>query len=117
VNAGHPQPWLARGGRIAEVSLFPDFPLGLFEGIDYRAQTFNLQRGDRLLLVSDGVLEATDPDENEFGADRLGEVVASTLGEQSPEVVRRITGAVLEHRQIDLRDDATVVCLDWRGDG
>jgi serine phosphatase RsbU (regulator of sigma subunit) len=99
------------------VSLFADFPLGLFEGVDYRAQAFNLQPGDRLLLLSDGVLEATDPDENEFGADRLGEVVASTLDEKPPEVVRRITGAVLEHRQIELRDDATVVCVDWRGDG
>jgi serine phosphatase RsbU (regulator of sigma subunit) len=95
----------------------PDFPLGLFDSIDYRLQSFNLQRGDRLLLLSDGVLEATDPDENEFGTDRLGEIIAATLAEKPTEVVRRITGAVLEHRHIELRDDATVVCIDWRGEG
>jgi serine phosphatase RsbU (regulator of sigma subunit) len=114
VNAGHPQPWLVRAARIAELSLYPDFPLGLFNGVDYRQQTFSLEPGDRLLLVSDGVIEATDPQENQFGTERLVEVIRASLGDRPTEVVRRITGAVLEHRQVELRDDATVVCLDWR---
>jgi len=98
------------------VSLFHDYPLGLFNNVQYRTQTFALQPGDRLVLVSDGVLEATDPQDNPFGTERLADIVAATVGEQTTEVVRRITGAVLDHRQIELRDDATVVCVDWRGE-
>src|SRR5207302_1062039 len=53
VNAGHPKPWLMRGGHGAELSLFADFPLGLFPGVDFRMQTFGLEPGDRLVLMSD----------------------------------------------------------------
>ena len=114
VNAGHPQPWLARGDDVTELDLFADFPLGLFPGVDYREQVVALEPGDRVLLVSDGVVEATAPDGQEFGDRRLAQLIADTRGLMPTEVVRRITSAVLEYRQVPLRDDATVVCLDWR---
>src|SRR5207302_9462701 len=109
------KPWLMRGRHGAELSLFADFPLGLFPGVDFRMQTFGLEPGDRLVLMSDGVLEATDPSGEEFGQDRFAQLLAATRGFPPPEVVRQVTRAVLEHRQVELRDDATVVCLDWRG--
>jgi serine phosphatase RsbU (regulator of sigma subunit) len=115
VNAGHPQPWLARNGTVTELDLFADFPLGLFLGVDYRLQSVELDRGDRLILVSDGVLEATAGDKDEFGADRLVEIIQATRDQSATEVVRRVTRAVIDHHQEPLRDDATVVCLDWRG--
>jgi serine phosphatase RsbU (regulator of sigma subunit) len=117
VNAGHPQPWLARNGTVTELDLFADFPLGLFPGVDYRLQRAALEPGDRLILVSDGVLEATAGADDEFGTDRLREVIAGTRDHAPTEVVRHVTRAVIDHRQEPLRDDATVVCLDWRGRG
>jgi serine phosphatase RsbU (regulator of sigma subunit) len=117
VNAGHPQPWLARGDSVSELDLFADFPLGLFPGVDYRQQVVPLEPGDRVLLVSDGVVEATDPDGEEFGDRRLTQLIADTRQLKPTEVVRRITAAVLGYRQVPLRDDATVVCLDWRPRG
>lgn len=114
VNAGHPQPWMARGDSISELELFADFPLGLFPGVDYREQTVPLEPGDRVLLLSDGVIEAGAPDGDEFGGDRLAEMIAETRTQAPTEVVRRITRAVLDHMDAPLRDDATVVCLDWR---
>jgi serine phosphatase RsbU (regulator of sigma subunit) len=114
VNAGHPHPWLARGDSVRELELFADFPLGLFPGGDYREQMLTLEPGDRVLLVSDGVIEAASPDGEEFGDERLAELLAATRAQAPPEAVRRITRAVIDHRQVPLRDDATVVCLDWR---
>jgi serine phosphatase RsbU (regulator of sigma subunit) len=114
VNAGHPQPWLAHGHDVAALELYPDVPLGLFPGVEYREQTVSLEPGDRILFVSDGVIEATSPDGDEFGDERLKEVIADTRTQQPTEAVRRITRAVIDHRQVPLRDDATVVCLDWR---
>ena len=86
----------------------------MFPGVDYRQQVVPLEPGDRVLLVSDGVIEATAPDGEEFGDERLVELVGDTRNQLPVEVVRRITRAVLDHRQVPLRDDATVVCLDWR---
>src|SRR5437660_2905686 len=114
VNAGHPQPWLARGDSVHALDLYADFPLGLFPGVDYQEQVLRLEPGDRVLLVSDGVIEAASPDGEEFGDERLVELIAATRAEAPPEAVRRITRAVIDHRQVPLRDDATVVCLDWR---
>jgi len=117
VNAGHPRPWLLRDGKAAEVELFADYPLGLFPDAEYREQAFALSAGDRLVLVSDGVIEAADPGEQEFGTRRLRGKIVETHDLEPPEVVRQITRAVIEHRQQPLRDDATVVCVDWRGGG
>jgi serine phosphatase RsbU (regulator of sigma subunit) len=114
VNAGHPQPWLARGDSVRQLDLFADFPLGLFPGGDYQEQMLALEPCDRVLLVSDGVIEATAPDGEEFGDERLVELIAATRSLLPTEAVRRITTAVIDHRQVPLRDDATVVCLDWR---
>ncbi|MBV9413056.1 MAG: serine/threonine-protein phosphatase [Acidimicrobiia bacterium] len=114
VNAGHPRPWLLRGDRAAEVNLYADFPLGLFPDAPYREQPFVVQPGDRMLLISDGVVEATDPGSQEFGTQRLRNLLLETRDLQPPEVVRQITTAVIEHRQQALRDDATVVCVEWR---
>ena len=114
VNAGHPQPWLARRDSVSELDLFADYPLGLFLGVDYRQQGLHLEPGDRILLVSDGVIEASSPDGDEFGDERLRDLVAATRDVLPTEAVRRITRAVIDHRQAPLRDDATVVCLDWR---
>jgi serine phosphatase RsbU (regulator of sigma subunit) len=67
-----------------------------------------------VLLVSDGVTEATSPDGEQFGSGRLRALIADTRRDAPSESVRRITRAVLDHCQSPLRDDATVVCLDWR---
>ena len=114
VNAGHPQPWLVRGGAVEELQLYADFPLGLFPGGEYREQDIALEPGDRVLLVSDGVVEATAPDGADFGRQHLADLIDSTRSVMPTEVVRRIARAVLDHHQGPLRDDATVVCLDWR---
>ncbi|MBV8986816.1 MAG: serine/threonine-protein phosphatase [Acidimicrobiia bacterium] len=114
VNAGHPRPWLAHGDVVEEVELFADYPLGLFPGIDYREQEIALEPGDRVLFVSDGVMEATSPAGEEFGSERLRALIAETRDQLPTEVVRRIARAVVDHCQVPLRDDATVVSVDWR---
>lgn len=114
VNAGHPRPWLSRGDRVTALDLYADYPMGLFPGVEYREQTLPLEPGDRIVLVSDGVIEATTPTGAEFGAEHLARLLTETRTQAPVEVVRQITRAVLDHSQAPLRDDATVVCLDWR---
>jgi serine phosphatase RsbU (regulator of sigma subunit) len=115
VNAGHPLPRLVRGGRVESVGLDPDLPLGVDPETIYRVQPLQLEPGDRLVLLSDGVLEAAPEGGAAYGASRLDEVLRASREVAPYEVARLVVGEVIAHRAGDLADDLTVVCLDWRG--
>ena len=111
VNAGHPRPLLLRGGRVEGIGLVADPPFGIVPGIGYRVQPVTLLPGDRLVFVTDGVLER-----NAATADVIG-LVTATVDLHPREVVQEITRAVLRAVDGKLRDDATALCLDWYGGG
>jgi len=111
VNAGHPGPLRMRDGRVEDIGLAADPPFGIVAGIGYRVQPVVLLPGDRMLFVTDGVLER-----NAAMADLFGLVTAT--GDLHPrEVVQEITRAVVRAVDGKLRDDATAMCLDWYGGG
>ncbi len=109
VNAGHPVPYLVRDGRGGRLELEPDLPLGMLAGATYREQTVQLRPGDRLVLLTDGILERN--------ASTLDVVRAlhDTAELHPREVVHTFAQSVLEHTRGQLEDDATVLCLDWYG--
>jgi phosphoserine phosphatase RsbU/P len=69
-NAGHLSPY--RDGR--EVPLSPSLPLGVIADSEYDQTTFQLNRGDRLVFLSDGVVEAQNSDGELFGFERTQQV-------------------------------------------
>jgi serine phosphatase RsbU (regulator of sigma subunit) len=110
VNAGHIPPLLVRDGTVLEVTLPIDRPFGLIRGEVYRATEVPLQRGDRLVLVTDGMVERRAAALNLTA--RLAELAAL----HPREVVRSLADAVLEVAGPALSDDATLLVLDWYGD-
>ena len=118
LSAAHPAPLLVRDGRaVGELDTEPGLPLGLGgrEDVVVRA---SLQPGDRVVMFSDGVVEARGVDGAFFGADRLVEMLsrAESRRQAPPETLRRLVLAVLEHQQGTLQDDATLLMLEWAGD-
>ncbi|MFC3688748.1 PP2C family protein-serine/threonine phosphatase [Aquipuribacter hungaricus] len=113
VNAGHPAPWLIRDGRAAQVTLDPRLPAGMFEATDYVVEHLQLQAGDRLVVVTDGVLEAGAPGE-ELGEDRLAGLLLASADLTPHQCVAEVLHTVRAYAP-RLHDDATVVCLDWDG--
>lgn len=109
VNAGHPWPLRLRGDRVEEISLAVDLPFGTRPGTGYRAQPFPLAAGDRVLFVTDGMLER-----NAAHAD-IPAVLADTRDLHPREVIHALVRAVLRATGGGLRDDATALCLDWYG--
>jgi serine phosphatase RsbU (regulator of sigma subunit) len=61
-----------RDGR--ELQLVPNLPLGVIADSQYEETTFRLNRGDRLVFLSDGVVEATNPEGELFGFERTQQV-------------------------------------------
>jgi hypothetical protein len=119
VNRGHPRPLLIRGGRwLAELNCPPTPPMGFQLGIQPRGYRAQLQAGDRVLLYTDGVIEARDEDGHEFGPHRFADFVIrhEADGYSAPETLRRLMRAVLRHQRGRLQDDATALMLDWRSD-
>ncbi len=114
VDAGHPPGFCVRGTEISELVVEADHPLGMFEHSSYQLQHAQLISGDRLLLLSDGVLEARSSQGDEFGEGRILELIAATSALPPTEVVRLMIHAVLDHRAAPLQDDATIVCIDWK---
>jgi hypothetical protein len=109
VNAGHPVPLLLRDGVVEEVALEVDLLFGVSADRPYRVQQRWLRPGDRLVLFTDGMYER-----EAAGAD-LPAVIRETGDLHPREVVRAVTRAVKDACRGHLRDDATVVCLDWYG--
>ena len=75
----------------------------------------SLEPGDGVLFFTDGVVEARTPDGEEFGVDRLADLAGQYASEllEPEEIVRQILRSVLDHRRAELRDDATVLFVEW----
>ncbi|MFG3280450.1 PP2C family protein-serine/threonine phosphatase [Streptomyces sp. NPDC048111] len=111
VNAGHPWPLRLRAGatEAEEVALAVNLPFGVAAPTSYQLQKIQLHAGDRLVLLTDGMLERG------ASAVDLASLVRDTRPDHPREAVRILTAAVLEACRGNLRDDATVVILDWHG--
>ncbi len=116
VSAGHLPPLLVRHERSVRVpEARPATPLGLgFTPGPPPVHALQLEPGDRLVLYTDGVVEARRMGQF-FSDERLADFVvrASASGHAGPEVLRRLINAVLEHQDGTLQDDATVLLLEW----
>ena len=115
VNAGHPSPLLIRAGEVDEPFTEGGLPVGLIPDATYDAFSVALRPGDTLVLYSDGVTEARDPDDEMFGVSRLRELL---LGQHDTplEVLQRTILDSLRSfsRGANQADDITLVLARYR---
>ncbi|MFF1449691.1 PP2C family protein-serine/threonine phosphatase [Streptomyces sp. NPDC058274] len=109
VNAGHPRPLRLRDGIVEEVELAVNLPFGVAAPTSYRLQELQLRPDDRLILLTDGMQERG------AAAVDLASIIHETRALHPREAVRSLTAAVFDACRGDLRDDATVLILDWHG--
>lgn len=120
LNAGHPPPMVIRRGHRVDLPSDVFLPVGLAAaepGADHRVAEVFLEPGDLVLFFTDGVIEARSPDGEEFGRDRLGDLVerAVAAAQKPAETMRMLGHAVLNHQNGMLQDDATLLLLAWQG--
>lgn len=109
VNAGHPVPLLIRDAIAQPVTLPANRPFGVLRHRAYLESAIALRPGDRLVLVTDGMLERGAAEIN------LPERLQDLSGLHAREVVRVLSDLVLEAAGPALPDDACLLVLDWHG--
>ena len=114
VNAGHPPPlWLRGDGVVHVVDCPPTRPAGL--GVEPTPTVITLRRGEAILFLTDGIVDARSLSGEFFGDERLVLLVAELIDRGRPpaEVLRRALHGVLAHQAGRASDDATLLLLRW----
>jgi serine phosphatase RsbU (regulator of sigma subunit) len=113
-NAGHCLPILKRNGSAEFISTpQPKYPLGVRNSVEYQPMEVELHEGDFLLLYSDGLPEAANPEGDRFGFDNLITLVESldTDSRPSNEISVDIKRRIQKFSDYQLADDTTIICL------
>ncbi|MFB8005039.1 PP2C family protein-serine/threonine phosphatase [Nocardia sp. NPDC056000] len=114
VDAGSPRVLRLRAGTVEPIEFDAQLPLGMFDRTDYREQTFHVEPGDRLVIVSDGVHTAQSPSGIAYGTTNLDRSIHSSSNLPASQAACAIITELLDyHEGTDLVDDAVVVCIDW----
>lgn len=113
-NGGHDYPYLiSRDGKPRRLQS-GGLPLGMLNQQEYLEDTVNIKSGDCLFIYSDGITESMNSEEEEFGEQRLQELLLKGrhLSDDPDSLIDRIFAAIMEHRgNRQLSDDITAVAI------
>ena len=116
-NAGHEYPAIKKPGGKYE--LFRDehgFVVAAMEGLEYKEYELQLEPGTALFLYTDGVPEATNPEKELFGTDRMIEALNTEPDADAEQVLRNVRVHVDRFvRDAEQFDDLTMMSLIYRG--
>lgn len=112
LNAGHNPPLIVHAAGTVEQLASGGIPLGIASDADFREGRTQLAPGDVLVIYSDGVSEAQNPQGEEFGTVRLNEVVARNVDSSASGIRDRIEAALSKFAQgMPAADDITLVIV------
>lgn len=112
-NAGHNPPHLLRAnGTIEELPMARNMIVGAFDDIEYKEDTLQLEHGDTLVMFTDGVTEAMNGAEQEFGVERLDNILSGMAGKGSQQIVEAVKAGVSDFvGDAEQSDDITMLVL------
>ena len=112
-NAGHNPPYLMKAdGSVKVLPLSHDFVAGVIDDFQYTEETTLLERGDTLLLFTDGVTEATSPTYEEYGEQRLEQRLSQLTQVGCQQIIDAIKADVKAFAgEAEQSDDITLLAL------
>ena len=113
-NAGHCPPLVMHDGTVSPIAA-TGLPVGMFCQERYETVRFNLNQGDRLLLYTDGLSEARDAGNEEYGG-RIHSLVSQRADVAAPELVNKLLEDMREFANgVPVHDDLTVMAIEMVG--
>ena len=112
-NAGHNPPIIDGGESNGEfLDMIPNAPIGLFPGLDYEGEEIENVKGRQLFIYTDGLNEAENKAQEQFGDDRLLEILRTSHFDSAQQVIDALKAEVEQHRNgADPNDDLTMMCI------
>lgn len=112
-NAGHNPPYLIKAdGKTEELPMPTDVIVGAFDEIKYEECTMQMNHGDTLVMFTDGVPEAMNPDLEEFGTDRLCNILSGMADKCCKEIIETIKASIDNFAAgAEQSDDITMLVL------
>jgi serine phosphatase RsbU (regulator of sigma subunit) len=115
IRAGHNPPLTVTGsGKSALYEGGGDPPVGLFARLKFHREIANVEAGSVVVIYTDGVSEAENANDEQFGTDRLSELVGANRTASAAQIHARIRGALKEFVGDEpAHDDSTLIVLKF----
>ncbi len=112
-NAGHNPPVIGGGENKGEfLDMLPNAPIGLWPDLQYEGEEIDSIKGRSFFLYTDGLNEAEDLQQEQFGDDKLISILRNTHFDSAQQVIETLKASVDGHRNgAEPNDDLTMMCL------
>ena len=111
-NAGHNPPFMGDASGGGFIDMLANAPIGLWPDLEFDGERMDDIRGRLIVVYTDGLNEAENQSQEQFGDDRLVELLQTMGDAKAQTVVETLRVAVEEHRQgAEPNDDMTIMCL------
>ena len=112
-NAGHNPPVLGNDdGQFSFLDMESNAPIGLWPGLEYVGESIDFFKDRLLFLYTDGLNEAEDMEQKQFGDDRLLDVLRQTQTKSVRQIIETLTQEITRHRNgAEPNDDLTMMCI------
>lgn len=112
-NAGHNPPHLLRqDGTVSELPMSENTILGVFDNFEYKENILQLEQGETLVMFTDGVTEAEDAEYNEFGTERLDNILHQHVNSSCQQIIEGVKAGIKEFvGNAEQSDDITMLVV------
>lgn len=112
-NAGHNPPVIGGGNHHGDfLEMKPNFPIGVLPGLEFEGEEIESIKGRALFIYTDGLNEAENREHEQFGDERLIDILRNTHFDSARQVIETLAAEVEKHRDgADPNDDLTMMCL------
>jgi sigma-B regulation protein RsbU (phosphoserine phosphatase) len=112
-NAGHNPPVVGGGEHHGDfLEMKPNFPIGVLPGLEFEGEEIESIKGRALFIYTDGLNEAENREHEQFGDERLLDILRNTHFDSARQVIETLAAEVEKHREgADPNDDLTMMCL------
>ena len=112
-NAGHNPPIVGGGDNQGDfLEMQPNAPIGLFPDLEYEGEEIESVKGRALFIYTDGLNEAENPQQEQFGDERLLSILRNTHFDSAKQVIESLKEEIENHRKgAEPNDDLTMMCL------